>query len=359
MYMTYGGGSIKRNGTYEQVMNALKGYEVHEFGGIEANPDFDTLVKAVAEIKQMDMDRVTLLAVGGGSVADGTKFIAAACKYTDSDDLWNLVLTGASTIKDALPIGVVLTLPATGSESDNSGMISRRALKEKLPIQHNLLLPKFAILDPMTTMSLPERQTTNGVVDSFVHVCEQYITTCQNADVQDRYAEGLLRVLLDNGRRVMKDPTSYVARSNIMWASTQALNGWIAQGVKEDWATHGIGHELTAYLGIDHGRTLACIQPRLLRFNFESKKAKLAQMGRRVFDLEGSDEEVANKTIDAIVSFYENDLHVPTHISAYDKSEDRSWVDEVEKKFIARNIHLGELGNVGGHEARQLILDSY
>ena len=153
-----------------------------------------------------------------------------------------------------------------------------------------------------------------------------------DADVQDRYAEGLMKVLIDNGRRVMKDPTSYVARSNIMWASTQALNGWIAQGVKEDWATHGIGHELTANLGIDHGRTLACIQPRVLRFNFESKKAKLAQMGRRVFDLEGSDEEVANKTIDAIVSFYENDLHVPTHISAYDKSEDRSWVDEVEKK---------------------------
>ena len=153
-----------------------------------------------------------------------------------------------------------------------------------------------------------------------------------DADVQDRYAEALLRVLIDNGRRVMKDPNSYVARSNIMWASTQALNGWIGQGVQQDWATHGIGRELTAYLGMDHGRTLACVQPRVLRFNFESKKAKLAQMGRRVFDLEGSDEEVANKTIDAIVSFYENDLHVPTHISAYDKSEDRSWVDEVEKK---------------------------
>ena len=150
--------------------------------------------------------------------------------------------------------------------------------------------------------------------------------------MQDRYAEGLLRVLLDNGRRVMKDPTSYVARSNIMWASTQALNGWIAQGVQVDWASHMIGHELTAYLGMDHGRTLACVQPRVLRFNFESKKGKLAQMGRRVFDLEGSDEEVANKTIDAIVDFYEKDLHVPTHISAYENTEDRSWVDEVEKK---------------------------
>ena len=190
VYMTYGGGSIKRNGTYEQVMNALKGYEVHEFGGIEANPDFDTLIKAVAEIKKFDMDRVMLLAVGGGSVADGTKFIAAACRYTDSDDLWNLVLTGCSTIKNALPIGVVLTLPAvgisvigewqTGSESDAVGTISRRALKAKLPISNPLLFPKFAILDPMTSMSLPERQTTNGVVDSFIHVCEQYITTCQS-----------------------------------------------------------------------------------------------------------------------------------------------------------------------------------
>ena len=190
VYMTYGMGSIKRNGTYEQVMNALKGYEVHEFGGIEANPDFDTLMKAVAEIKKLDMDRVTLLAVGGGSVADGTKFIAAACRYTDSEDAWNMVLTGCSTIKDALPIGVVLTLPAvgisvigelqTGSESDNSGVISRRSMKMKLGIKNFILYPKFAILDPLTTMSLPERQTTNGVVDSFIHVCEQYITTCQS-----------------------------------------------------------------------------------------------------------------------------------------------------------------------------------
>ena len=223
-------------------------------------------------------------------------------------------------------------------------MISRRAMKIKHPISNDLLLPKFAILDPLTTMSLPERQTTNGVVDSFVHVCEQYITSCQSilnscycnhfidADVQDRYSEALLKVLIDNGRLVMKDPMSYVARSNIMWASTQAQNGWICQGVQQDWATHFVGHELTVYLGIDHGRTLACIQPRLLRFNFESKKEKLAQMGRRVFNLEGSDEEVASKTIDAIVDFYEKDLKVPTHISAYDPTGDRKWVDEVEKK---------------------------
>ena len=190
VYMTYGGGSIKRNGTYEQVMNALKGYEVHEFGGIEANPDFDTLIKAVAEIKQLDMDRVMLLAVGGGSVADGTKFIAAACRYPDPDGLWDMVLSGGSVIKDALPLGVVLTLPAvgisvigewqTGSESNRGAMISRRSMKMKLGIKNFILYPKFAILDPMTTMSLPERQTTNGVIDSFVHVCEQYITTCQS-----------------------------------------------------------------------------------------------------------------------------------------------------------------------------------
>ena len=156
---------------------------------------------------------------------------------------------------------------------------------------------------------------------------------CVDADVQDRYSEALLKVLIDNGRLVMKDPMSYVARSNIMWASTQALNGWIAQGVQQDWATHFVAHELTAYLGIDHGRTLACIQPRLLRFNFESKKEKLAQMGRRVFNLEGSDDdEIANKTIDAIVDFYEKDMKVPTHISAYDPTGDRKWVEEVEKK---------------------------
>ncbi|CBK25142.2 Iron-containing alcohol dehydrogenase [Blastocystis hominis] len=360
VYMTYGGGSIKRNGTYDQVMTALKGYEVHEFGGIEANPDFDTLMKAVAEIKKLDVNRVYLLAVGGGSVADGTKLIAAASKWDKTNDPWDLVLQTAYTITDALPIGVVLTLPATGSESNIHGVISRRALKIKHPISNDLLLPKFAILDPLTTMSLPERQTTNGVVDSFVHVCEQYITSCQNADVQDRYSEALLKVLIDNGRLVMKDPMSYVARSNIMWASTQAQNGWICQGVEEDWATHFVGHELTVYLGIDHGRTLACIQPRLLRFNFESKKEKLAQMGRRVFNLEGSDDdEIANKTIDAIVDFYEKDMKVPTHISAYDPTGDRKWVEEVEKKFLENDTHLGELGNVDAHVARQLILDSY
>jgi NADP-dependent alcohol dehydrogenase len=230
----------------------------------------------------------------------------------------------------------------------------------KCGIGNDLFFPRFAILDPLTTMSLPERQTINGVVDAFVHVCEQYLTTCRHADVQDRYAEALLRVLIDNGRLVMKEPNSYVARANIMWASTQALNHWIDCGVDVDWATHFIGHELTAYLGMDHGRTLACIQPRVLEYNFEAKKAKLAQMGRRVFDLEGDDEEeIARKCIQCIVDFYEKDMHQPTHISAYIQDEDRSWIQKVVEKFTKQGVVWGENQFFTPEISGKVINDSY
>ncbi|CBK21000.2 uncharacterized protein [Blastocystis hominis] len=333
VFMTYGGGSIKRNGVYDQVMKALEGYEIIEFGGIEANPDFDTLVKAVDQIRKLDMSRVFLLAVGGGSVADGTKFIAAACQYTKSEDLWELVLSAGAGVEVAIPMGCVMTLPATGSESNWGAVISRRALNCKYSIYSPLLFPQWSILDPDTTMSLPLRQTINGVIDSIVHVCEQYLTTCTHADVQDRYAEALLLVLMENGRKVIASPSDYAARANIMWASTQALNRWICQGVQDDWATHKIGHELTAFLGMDHARTLACIQPRVLEFQFEAKKGKLAQMGRRVFGIqEGTEEEIARKAIEALVRFYEEDMGMKTHIREFDQREDRSWIDRVVEK---------------------------
>lgn len=239
-------------------------------------------------------------------------------------------------------------------------MISRRAIECKEAIRSDYFYPKFAILDPLTTMSLPERQTKNGVVDSFVHVCEQYITVCSHADVQDRYAEALLRVLLDNGPVALQEPNNYVARANVMWASTQALNHWLCQGVKQDWATHMIGHELTAYLGMDHARTLACIQPRVLEYKFETKKGKLAQMARRVFGLEGDDEEaLARKAIQCIVDFYEKDMEMPTHISAFVDTTDRSWVEKVYDKFSSRNLVWGEDHDITPEVSRQIINDSF
>ena len=332
--MCYGGGSIKRNGVYDQVMTALKGWEITEFSGIEPNPDYETLMKAVAIVKELGPENVFVLSVGGGSVADGCKFICAAAMYTKSTDYYTDLCMHGVPIEAAVPLGVVLTLPATGSESNGNAVISYRAKHMKYCLASPLVYPVWAILDPETTMSLPVRQTANGVGDSCVHVCEQYVTECINADVQDRYAEALCKVLIDNGRLIMKDPKNYAARANIMWASTQALNRWITQGVVDDWSTHMIGHELTAYLGMDHARTLACIQPRVLKFQFEAKKAKLAQMGRRVFDLEGDDDEaLAHKTIDCIVEFYEKDMKMPTHISAFVESDDKSWVDRLYKKW--------------------------
>ncbi|KAK8827532.1 hypothetical protein WA538_003491 [Blastocystis sp. DL] len=358
--VTYGGGSIKRNGVYNQVMDALKDYSVTEFGGIEANPDFDTVVKAVNVVKKMGVDNTFLLAVGGGSVADGTKFIAAASKYTATSDPWDMVTSGGKGIVGAVPLGCVMTLPATGSESNNGAVLSRRKLNMKCAFNSQFLFPQFSILDPETTMSLPTRQTANGVVDSFVHVCEQYLTVCLNADVQDRYSEALLNVLIDNGKLVMSNPHSYVARSNVMWAATQALNKWIAQGVVQDWATHMIGHELTAYLGMDHARTLACIQPRVLRFQFEDKMQKLAQMGNRVFGLPmGNVPSMAMKTVELIEDFYENTMGTPTHICQYKVGDDKKWIEEVVKKFTDQKVLLGENKKITPEVVGRIIEDSY
>ena len=359
--MCYGGGSIKRNGVYDQVMEALKGYEIKEFSGIEANPDYETCMKAVEMLKEMGPEESFVLAVGGGSVADGCKFIAAAAVYTKSTDYYqDLCIEGGAKCDKAVPLGVVLTLPATGSESNGNAVISYRAKKMKYCFASKLTYPVWAILDPETTFSLPVRQTANGVVDSCVHVCEQYVTECINADVQDRYSESLLRVLIDNGTEVMKNPNSYAARANIMWAATQALNCWIAQGVRQDWATHNIGHELTAYLGLDHAQTLAIIQPRVFEHRFESKKAKLAQMAERVFDVkEGSVEEKARKAIELLDDFYVNTMKVPSRISHYNCSQDKAWIDECCAKLAGYNAKFGENADILPEEVKQIILDSY
>ncbi len=277
LLVLYGGGSIKQNGVYEQLTQALAGREWLEFPGIGANPQYDQLMEAVALVKRERID--FLLAVGGGSVVDGTKFVAAAACF-EGEDPWDILLDKAP-IKAALPLGCVLTLPATGSESNPAAVVSRG--EAKLSFYNPLVLPRFAVLDPTTTYSLPVRQVGNGVVDAFVHILEQYLTFPVGGDVQDRLAEGLLQVLVDNGPRALTEPTNYQVRANLMWAASLALNGLIGRGVPQDWSTHAIGHQLTALHGLDHAQSLAVVLPSLLREQAAQKQEKLAQFAERVW----------------------------------------------------------------------------
>ena len=277
LLVLYGGGSIKQNGVYEQLTQALAGREWLEFPGIGVNPQYDQLMEAVALVKRERID--FLLAVGGGSVVDGTKFVAAAACF-EGEDPWEILLDKAP-VKAALPLGCVLTLPATGSESNPAAVVSRG--EAKLSFYNPLVLPRFAVLDPTTTYSLPPRQVGNGVVDAFVHILEQYLTFPVGGEVQDRLAEGLLQVLVDNGPRALTEPTNYQVRANLMWAASLALNGLIGRGVPQDWSTHAIGHQLTALHGLDHAQSLAVVLPSLLREQSTQKQEKLAQFAERVW----------------------------------------------------------------------------
>lgn len=277
LLVLYGGGSIKQNGVYEQLTRALEGVTWQEFSGIGANPRYELLMEAVALVKRERID--FLLAVGGGSVVDGTKFVAAAACYEGSDP-WDICGKQAS-VHQALPMGCVLTLPATGSENNPTSVVSRGDVK--ISFRSPLVQPQFAVLDPATTYSLPARQTGNGVVDAFIHITEQYLTFPVGGDVQDRLAEGLLQVLVENGPRALAEPTNYQVRANLMWAASLALNGLIGCGVPQDWASHAIGHQLTALYGLDHGQSLAVVLPSLLRERASQKQDKLAQFAERVW----------------------------------------------------------------------------
>ena len=276
--MLYGGGSIKKNGIYDQVSKALSNHTVLEFGGIEANPKYHTLLKALDVIKKENI--TFLLAVGGGSVIDGTKFLSSAALY-EGDNPWDILKKTIRT-EVGMPFGTVLTLPATGSEMNSGAVVSNEETKEKLGMGGPGLFPQFSVLDPEVIRSIPPRQIANGIMDSFTHVLEQYITYPAGAFLQDRIAEGILQTLVEIAPRITKDTSDYEAASNFMWCCTMALNGLIQKGVPTDWATHGIGHELTAAFEIDHARTLAIIGPNLYRYKLDNKKEKLAQYGERV-----------------------------------------------------------------------------
>ena len=348
--MTYGGGSIKKNGVYEQVMDALQGFDIVEFGGIEPNPKYETLMRAVELAKQENVG--FLLAVGGGSVIDGTKFIAAATCF-EGNEPWDIVAKGAR-VNAALPLGAVLTLPATGSEMNSGGVITRQSTLEKLAFNSRHVFPKFSVLDPMVTYSLPMKQVANGVVDTFVHVMEQYYTFPEQAEIQDRFSESILKTLIELGPKLIHaEKPNYEDRANFMWAATMGLNGFIAMGVTQDWATHMIGHELTALHGLTHGATLAIVFPGTLRTLRKQKEGKILQYGERVWGINsGTTEERVSQAIEKTEQFFQS-LGLSTRLSQ-EKIGDTT-ITEIENRFNERNAAFGEAKNVTGSVAREIL----
>ncbi|GGD21715.1 iron-containing alcohol dehydrogenase [Flavobacterium orientale] len=355
--LAYGGGSIFKNGIYNQVKSALSGFEIVEFGGIEPNPRYETLMKAVEIIRN---EKITfILAVGGGSVIDGVKFISGAVNFEGDavEILKKRVLF--KDVSKVIPFGTVLTLPATGSEMNSGAVVTIEATQEKLTLGGSALFPKFSICDPTVVASLPKRQLENGVVDAFTHVMEQYLTYPHDALLQDRFAESILQTLIEIGPDVVKNPSDYKLASNFMWCATMALNGLIQKGVPSDWATHMIGHELTALYEIDHARTLAIIGPNLYRVLFETKKEKLAQYGERVWNVEGNSiEEKAEKAIRKTVDF----LHVmgmETKLSNYTSDYEKS-ADFIVNRFEERGWKaMGEKQNITLEKVREIVEMSY
>ncbi len=346
----YGGGSIKRNGVYDQVLASLKNHQWIEFSGVEANPTIETLDKAVNIVKQQGINFI--LAVGGGSVIDGSKYVAAAAKY--DGDGWD-ILTGSHQVIDATPLGAVLTLPATGSESNMGAVITKAATQDKLSFMSPHVQPKFAVMDPDVMKTLPEKQLINGIVDAWVHVCEQYLTTTHGAMVQDGYAETLLSTLRKLGENFdQRDSDEW--RANLMWSANQALNGLIGSGVPQDWATHMIGHELTALWGVDHARSLAIVQPSLLRNQLQYKRSKLEQMGINVFGLEQS-EDLAERTIDAIESFYQ-EMKVSTKLTEHGNNKQQA-IDTVVSQLELHGMGaLGENQAISLEASRQILVNA-
>ena len=312
--LLYGGGSIKKNGIFDEVISALGNRDISEFNGIEPNPTYENLLNAVELVKTKKID--FLLAVGGGSVIDSTKFIAAAA-LIDTGEPWSILEKRGTNINKALPFGTILTLPATGSEMNSGGVVTRRSINAKMSFNSRHCFPKFSILDPTKTFTLPTRQIGNGAVDAFIHVMEQYLTYPVNSPVQDRFAEGLLKTLIEEGPKALLDPENYDVRANLMWCATMALNGVISTGVPQDWATHMIGHELTALHGLDHAQTLAIILPSMLRVRKEAKREKLLQYAEHVWDLrDGNDDERIEAAINQTQAFFEQ-MGVKTHLSDY------------------------------------------
>lgn len=347
--MTYGGGSIKRNGVYDQVMTALKGYDITEFGGIEANPDYNTLMKAVKICREKGIDFI--LAVGGGSIIDGTKFIATAARF-EGEDAWD-ILSKKSRLPKPVDFASVLTLPATASEMNNGAVISRRDRQEKLAFHNPEGYPKFSILDPDVVLTLPAKQISNGIVDIYAHTLEQYLTTCLDTKVMDRWAESLLLTLIDEAPELLSGNPSYDSRANFMLTATMGLNGFISMGVDEDWATHMIGHELTALCGLDHGETLAIVHPGVMDIMRKEKRGKLLQYARRVWNITIENEEQAiDEAIERTENFFRS-IGKKTRLSEYGIGDD--VIETIVERFKQRGWNVGEHGIVTPEKTRLIL----
>ena len=349
--ITYGGGSIKHNGVYDQVVAALGDHTWFEFSGIEPNPSYETLMKAQDIIKQNSVDFI--LAVGGGSVVDGTKFIAAAALF-EGEDPWDIISKQAP-IEKALPIACVLTLPATGSETNDAAVVTRNG--NKLPFRSPFVRPLFAILDPAVTLSLSDRQISNGVVDEFIHTMEQYLTYSVNSKVQDRFAEGLLSTLIEEGPKALaaESAKDLDVRGNIMFAATMALNGLIGSGVPQDWTTHMIGHELTGGHGIDHARTLSIVLPAVMKICRDAKREKLLQYAERIWNItEGDEDARINRAIELTEKFFER-MEVPTRLSHVDLGE--ADIDGLIEKLTQHGmVSLGEHDAITPGVSREILI---
>ncbi|KVN41403.1 aldehyde reductase [Burkholderia pyrrocinia] len=346
----YGGASAEKSGTLAEVRAALAGRHVASFGGIEPNPSYETLMEAVALVRRERLD--FLLAVGGGSVIDGTKFVAAAARY--AGEPWRILETHGADVRDALPLGSVLTLPATGSEMNNGGVITRKALGAKLAFRSPHTFPRFSVLDPVKTYTLPARQIANGIVDAFVHIVEQYLTYPAGGLAQDRFAEGLLQTLIEIGPKALAQPHDYTVRANLMWVATLALNGLIGAGVPQDWATHMVGHELTARYDIDHARTLAIVLPSMLAARRDAKRDKLLQYAARVWGLTGgSNDARIDAAIERTRAFFES-LDVKTRLADYGIGADA--IDGLVAQLDAHGMTaLGEHGDVTLDVSRRVL----
>lgn len=353
--LLFGGGSIKKNGVYEQVRTALTGFEVEEFAGIPANPEYAVLKEALTVIKEKNI--TFLLAVGGGSVIDGTKFLSSAALYK-GDNPWDILDKKIPTLK-GMPFGTVLTLPATGSEMNSGAVITRAETKQKLTMGGEGLFPVFSVLDPSVVTSIPERQIANGLADAFTHVMEQYMTYPVGALLQDRFAESILQTLIDVAPVILKDPNNYQAAANFMWSCTMALNGLIQKGVPNDWAIHMMGHELTALYGIDHARTLAILTEAHYTYNLATKKEKLAQYAERVWNVtEGTLEEKATAGIKKTITFFHS-LGIETKLSAYIDNYKGTSV-EIAKRLTDRGLTgIGEHGTIAPSDVEKIVELSY
>lgn len=353
--MLYGGGSIKENGIYDQVKNALNNFDVIEFGGISANPEYEILMDALKVVKSENI--TFMLAVGGGSVIDGTKFLSAAALY-EGETPWD-ILKNAKRTEIGLPFGTVLTLPATGSEMNSSSVITRKETQEKLGMGGPGLFPQFSILDPDVVKSIPQQQLANGVADAFTHVLEQYMTYPTAASLQDRFAESIMQSLIELAPLITTNPSNYDTAANFMWCCTMALNGLIQKGVPGDWAVHAIGHELTAQFGIDHARTLAIIAPSHYRYNFESKREKLAQYGKRVWGItEGDTDAIAKAAIYKTEEFFKS-LGIDTKLSNY-TSDYQGTAQKIAKRFTERGwMGIGEHKRLSPTDVEKIVEMSY